>query len=541
MNETFQTGLHPDADQLAAFAEQALPLHEREQTLAHLAVCNDCRQIVFLAQAAAPQELPQVAAVPARRPWFSGWNLLWPAVAALAGIVGFSVYLGRVGSQDRAAQITTAAVSSPQPPPAAQAPEPVAKPAILPEAKVQMRGGVETNSAPTPPKSAMAQAKQPAVASPGPLHNSLGTTSDSAAPMLNGTADLPIEGRNTNSLVGAVALGSPAGMGRATGAAALHGAAQPPSPQRLQSLAEAPRPATASPQAAPAPPPPAPALVPQLAPNQAPTQGYQQNQAGQNNQLRQTGQASQTVNVEANAAAIQLDSTTLATLSSLVPVLPSHLETISSTSNGSERVAVDSGGSVFLSRDDGKHWKSVSEAWAGRPVKVELADPATPDLAKRAKTTSPTSQDATGAAAGSSDALASDDAGAQLHGVVTDATGASIPGAQVRVQAAGGTTATTVRTDAAGRFQAAGIPPGRYQITIAAQGFSTLVRTVDLDAHTPMGFTAVLPVGAASETVMVSGALSAPRAKKIKSPGFQLTTDTGAVWVSSDGRNWKRR
>ena len=69
-------------------------------------------------------------------------------------------------------------------------------------------------------------------------------------------------------------------------------------------------------------------------------------------------------------------------------------------------------------------------------------------------------------------------------------------------------------------------------------------RTVELDARTPMGFTAVLPVGAASETVTVESApsgITGKRAKTRKSPGFQLTTDTGVVWVSSDGRNWKRR
>src|ERR1700678_4559750 len=147
MNETFQTGLHPDADQLAAFAEQALPLHEREQTLAHLAVCSECRRIVFLVQAAAPEELPQVAAVLAQRPWFSGWNLLWPAVAALAGIVGVSVYLGRVRVMNRAAQHETAAtVSAPQPPSAAATPRPVPQPEDLPEAKAQkleLRGATD--------------------------------------------------------------------------------------------------------------------------------------------------------------------------------------------------------------------------------------------------------------------------------------------------------------------------------------------------------------------------------------------------------------
>ena len=41
--------LHPDPDQLSAFAEQALPAHEYQETLAHLATCPHCRAIVTLA------------------------------------------------------------------------------------------------------------------------------------------------------------------------------------------------------------------------------------------------------------------------------------------------------------------------------------------------------------------------------------------------------------------------------------------------------------------------------------------------------------
>jgi anti-sigma factor ChrR (cupin superfamily) len=54
MSERLQSGLHLDAEILNAFAEGALPAHKREQALAHLAVCADCREIVFLAEQAQP-------------------------------------------------------------------------------------------------------------------------------------------------------------------------------------------------------------------------------------------------------------------------------------------------------------------------------------------------------------------------------------------------------------------------------------------------------------------------------------------------------
>jgi Photosynthesis system II assembly factor YCF48 len=44
---------HPDADLLAAFAEQALSATERESVLGHLALCGDCREVVTLALPAA--------------------------------------------------------------------------------------------------------------------------------------------------------------------------------------------------------------------------------------------------------------------------------------------------------------------------------------------------------------------------------------------------------------------------------------------------------------------------------------------------------
>jgi hypothetical protein len=83
MSDSFQPGHHPDADQLSAFAEQALPAHERADVLSHLADCADCRAVVFLAPALTPQPAPPQSAPP-RRWWFSGWTLAWPVAAAFA-------------------------------------------------------------------------------------------------------------------------------------------------------------------------------------------------------------------------------------------------------------------------------------------------------------------------------------------------------------------------------------------------------------------------------------------------------------------------
>jgi hypothetical protein len=76
-----QPGSHPDADRLSAFMEGALSEHEREECLAHLAECTECRDIVFLAQQAVPPPLRVPAALPAWRRWLQPLPLAAAAIA----------------------------------------------------------------------------------------------------------------------------------------------------------------------------------------------------------------------------------------------------------------------------------------------------------------------------------------------------------------------------------------------------------------------------------------------------------------------------
>ena len=94
MSELLQSGQHPDADQLSAFIEHALPAHELEQTLAHLAICPHCRSIVALSLPAV-EESPVPQRHLSARPWLSGWNLVLPAAAALAALILAGIYIRR--------------------------------------------------------------------------------------------------------------------------------------------------------------------------------------------------------------------------------------------------------------------------------------------------------------------------------------------------------------------------------------------------------------------------------------------------------------
>jgi len=86
MSEFLQSGRHPDADQVSAFVDHALPPHEQEEMLAHLAVCADCRETVALSSP--PNDPAPVATVKEKRKrWFWGVAVLAPAAAALTAVL----------------------------------------------------------------------------------------------------------------------------------------------------------------------------------------------------------------------------------------------------------------------------------------------------------------------------------------------------------------------------------------------------------------------------------------------------------------------
>jgi carboxypeptidase family protein len=94
-----------------------------------------------------------------------------------------------------------------------------------------------------------------------------------------------------------------------------------------------------------------------------------------------------------------------------------------------------------------------------------------------------------------------------LSGIVNDAQGAVIPGADVVAK----NTATTVESravsDTKGEFVIAGLVPGSYTVTVSLSGFKTFVAPdVVIQAATPATIKVTLAVGAIEETVVVTGA-----------------------------------
>src|SRR3984893_9400007 len=67
--------------------------------------------------------------------------------------------------------------------------------------------------------------------------------------------------------------------------------------------------------------------------------------------------------------------------------------------------------------------------------------------------------------------------GASLSGVVTDQTGATLPDVAVTIKNVDTGTTRTIATDGGGHYHASSLPPGRFEIRAAKQGFADETRT----------------------------------------------------------------
>src|SRR5687767_464197 len=92
-----------------------------------------------------------------------------------------------------------------------------------------------------------------------------------------------------------------------------------------------------------------------------------------------------------------------------------------------------------------------------------------------------------------------------IAGVVTDASGAAIPGALVTIVTAGATQdAIDTYTSDAGTFKVDPLSPGTYQLQIALEGFETAVRQIVADAGQTASVNVTLELQRISQGVVVT-------------------------------------
>jgi Carboxypeptidase regulatory-like domain/Putative zinc-finger len=420
MSEILQAGQHPDADQLNAFAEHTLPAHEQQQTLAHLAICPDCRQIVALA-------LPPAGESPVAQPadrsrWFPRWHPAWSGIPAFAALILVLLFVRnserKVGQTSVPAQVADA--RKPTVPPVESAPPVVAQNTTRLAQRAPQKGPVVPRT-------------QPASGSAGAM----------VGGVLGGIANVP---------------------------------SQPPTPGRW------------------------------------------------------FGVSSAGIGAQGRAPVVGR------VVSSPSP-LPSRLAVLSMASRGNQRIAIDADSHLFFSEDEGKNWKTVPSPWKGRAVLVALTSHDSSGNAAPALKMSARSAAATGAA---------------LSGTITDPSGAVISNAVVVATQSAGEIVRNASTDQHGQFRMADLVPGSYLIEVRAVGFQTETFSAEVAPAQQAVADVRLRVGSASQTVAVEAepvplenlpaAANLAANSKQSQPllRFELTTDAGERWMSTDGQKWVR-
>jgi hypothetical protein len=92
-----------------------------------------------------------------------------------------------------------------------------------------------------------------------------------------------------------------------------------------------------------------------------------------------------------------------------------------------------------------------------------------------------------------------------ITGVVTDQSGAAIPGVTVSVRNIGTNATQTIVTDESGTYVATLLPVGRYEVSAELQGFKRFVRSnLEVTVNDRLGVNILLEAGALNETVTVA-------------------------------------
>jgi hypothetical protein len=346
MNPTSQLDLHPDAESLNAFVEQALPEREHGQILAHLAGCSRCRQVIFVAQQAvsalepaANTDVSTDSSTIRTGSWLRGWRWAWVPAAALASILALAVFvhLRHAGPAPELARVA---------PPAAPQ-------------------NVGTVAAPSPQERAGS----------GTATVSAGAAKSSERKVRSA----PARATFASPAPDAILSNAPPGQAGAfeMSNAELHGAALPPSApgQGVAAVQLKPGPAFAALQPQP--------VAGALSSNATAAKTTQARMDSMAERL----QTSRTTPAKASVAQSQIELApgsnselaaqqqrpgVIAARKAKTTVLPSGLTALSTVTAQHRTLAIDMAGALFLSEDSGRHWESVARQWSGRAVEVRV-------------------------------------------------------------------------------------------------------------------------------------------------------------------------
>jgi hypothetical protein len=365
MNPMTPPDLHPDADALNAFVERALPDAERARIVAHMADCGRCREIVYLARAAAEPEMAPMAAAVNPEPRqgrfsaaFAKWRVMLIPAAALAAVGAVVLWVQmrpamRISERAKLAPQTVAPAS--QAAPASPGYSALSAKRASPSLAVTVAPPAMPDSA-LPSAHARHDIKTAATPTPGMVQmNELAAASQIAAPPEQRRATRPIHLDADSAAMARYApppepISPPAVLTfTPPKAAQMEDTDRRAAAAKKQSSAETAPFAASAPVAAPTPPNMT-ALHGELA---APAAG------GPAQVVVQSTPNPEPVN---GFALMRLARKTK---------LPSGLDSVSSAALLNRLVALDSAGSVFLSQDGGQHWEAVKAQWNGKALAVQ--------------------------------------------------------------------------------------------------------------------------------------------------------------------------
>ncbi len=95
-----------------------------------------------------------------------------------------------------------------------------------------------------------------------------------------------------------------------------------------------------------------------------------------------------------------------------------------------------------------------------------------------------------------------------LDGVVTDPSGAVVPGATVEIHNPVSQFDRSTTTDNAGRFSFANIPFNRYHLSVTATGFAPYAEDVEVKSAVPLSMKIAVQIAGSAQTVTVQGEAS---------------------------------
>jgi hypothetical protein len=376
MNVKGQHEMHPDAETLSAFIEQALNAKERGEVLAHLAVCGRCRQVVALAREAAGAEVAAARHEAVRpRAWWRNRTLALVPAAAFAATAVIAFYI-----HERAIERTAEVAKLEQ----QQTNEKAATP---PQALPQP----ETQAAPPAPATPVdAQAKPDAPTKPREKERP-GETRREPSAVLDEIAAAPspraVHGlvpereeyrRSPSAEIHGAMADAPARTQTLTGDRAPSEAAMYDEEHRKQAdEAEDERHQYAAKAATPSSPHDSEIDNAGSAPAESRTAGSSEQVEAQQLEL----QPSPDVN-SGELKSLRLSGFSGALMAKQIH-LPSGLPALSIASSDRRMLAIDKKGALFFSDDSGLAWEKVKRQWTGRAILVrrKTAEVATPPAA----------------------------------------------------------------------------------------------------------------------------------------------------------------